>query len=1356
MIKTLCVGFMTLFLSLHAGADNLEQVIPEILKPWTSWVLRDNPDIHCPHLYNADQHFCAYPSSLRLNLQTTGGQFEQSWTVYDRSWIKLPGNTEQWPLNVTSNNKRIAIINQNGQPAIALDDGEYTIKGKFAWRQTPKSLQLPANTGLVYVKLDGKPIPQPDIRNGKLWLNTMQSQIHENNRLTLTVFRKISDTQPLKITTVIEMDVAGQPRETVLDGALLKGFSAAGLYSQLPARIDQNGQLRLQIRPGHWEVSIDSIKNAATTAIQLTAFASPWPVQELWAFEHQAHLRQVQITDKNTIDPQQTRLPAHWKHLPTYALGAGETLQWTVIKRGDPNPEPDQLNLKKSLWLDFTGEAYTVKDEISGRLSRHWRLNVSPEVSLGQAMVDGQPQYITRLKDESSDGIELRQGNVNLIADSRIARLDGALSASGWQTHFNQVSATLNLPMGYQLFKLSGAHAPGSWLNQWTLLDLFLVLITAIACYRLWGLHWGIIALLTLTLTWHEIDAPQLIWLNLIMTIALIKALGQGRLLKILSLYRSLVMLALVLTSLVFVVYQARTALYPQLERHSYGPQPIPRQASRTSRLEVEQAREEILAEPMVGKVSKYEQSYMDLSSGGVPKPAMPKPLMMDPDAMIQTGPGLPNWTWRRYAIQWDGPVQENQTIEITLISPAWHRLLNIMRILLVISLVWRLFDRPGGDGWRWSHYMPTRALGNWCLLPLLIIGAVQDARADYPSAALLEDLKKHLLKPADCLPQCATIESLHIKLSGDSLLMTVKAHASKEVALPLPVPIHKWLPSKVQLDLKPAKTLFRRQDQTLWLSMKPGVHNLLISGTIAQLSEFKIDFQLKPQHISYDLSGWSADISGDQIKQAQSLGFHRIANNETPDIQRLVNNDIPVFAEVTRHIELGLDWTVSTTVSLTAGNALPSILQVPLIDGESVITDGITVKNRQAIVTLNQTTPSVQWRSTLAKTSLLRLIATDKVPFNEIWQLNTSPIWHIDYDGIPVIYHQRQGQHWQPEWHPWPMERVKIHISRPEGIKGNTKTIDQSQLVLTPGQSLTTAKLSFDLRSSLGGQHTVSIPADSELMSVMINGNPMPVRLTAGTITLPINPGPQSIAIEWREPRGIGAGVFGTTDVNLGTASVNASLTIKPGHQRWVLFAGGPLLGPAVLFWGVFFVIVLIAIGLSRIKDMPLNVWHWLLLGIGLSASAPAAGVLIVGWLLALRSKAQMRPISHAGLFNLYQVILVGLTALSLLTLFYVIQQGLLGTPDMQITGNHSGRYALNWYTDRSEARLANAWLISVPLVIYRVIMLLWAIWLAFALLHWLRWGWSCYTSNGYWREWHWSQKQSVDPHTKADNGQS
>ena len=43
------------------------------------------------------------------------------------------------------------------------------------------------------------------------------------------------------------------------------------------------------------------------------------------------------------------------------------------------------------------------------------------------------------------------------------------------------------------------------------------------------------------------------------------------------------------------------------------------------------------------------------------------------------------------------------------------------------------------------------------------------------------------------------------------------------------------------------------------------------------------------------------------------------------------------------------------------------------------------------------------------------------------------------------------------------------------------------------------------------------------------------------------------------------------------------------------------------------------------------------------------------------------------------------------------------------------------------------------MPLLVYRAAMLAWALWLALALLRWLRWGWGCFTAGGGWRPWAW-----------------
>jgi len=310
----------------------------------------------------------------------------------------------------------------------------------------------------------------------------------------------------------------------------------------------------------------------------------------------------------------------------------------------------------------------------------------------------------------------------------------------------------------------------------------------------------------------------------------------------------------------------------------------------------------------------------------------------------------------------------------------------------------------------------------------------------------------------------------------------------------------------------------------------------------------------------------------------------------------------------------------------------------------------------------------------------------------------------------------------------------VTLKITRPKAVAGRTLTIDSSRLQITPGKRATDTELSLVLRSSRGSQHTLTLPQSARLQSVTIDGTTQPIRQSDRSVTLPIKPGAQTIILAWREPTSVTT-LFETSAVDLASDSVNSHISVKPGEERWILFTGGPRLGPAVLFWGGVLLLVPIAWGLGRLAFTPLRHWQWFLLLIGLSQIPLSAGLLIVGWLFALGLRARDHRSMSNRQFDAMQVGLVLLTLVALPLLFYAVKQGLLGLPEMQIAGNDSTADQLNWYQDHSQKALPKAWIFSVPLLVYRLLMLAWSLWLAYALLGWLRWGWDCFAGQGLWR---------------------
>ena len=91
-------------------------------------------------------------------------------------------------------------------------------------------------------------------------------------------------------------------------------------------------------------------------------------------------------------------------------------------------------------------------------------------------------------------------------------------------------------------------------------------------------------------------------------------------------------------------------------------------------------------------------------------------------------------------------------------------------------------------------------------------------------------------------------------------------------------------------------------------------------------------------------------------------------------------------------------------------------------------------------------------------------------------------------------------------------------------------------------------------------------------------------------------------------------------------------------------------------------------------------------------------------------------------------------LSLIALAALFGAVSNGLLGNPEMQIAGNGSSHTLLNWYQDRIGDSLPQVWVISLPVLAYRFLMLAWSMWMAFALIRWLQWGWGCFSHDRLW----------------------
>jgi len=1378
MLRTCARLLLLSTVALPASAGPLgRESVPDALKPWIPWALHGAEERQCPYFYNSnEQRQCAWPSQLALAVTGKGGSFSFQVSAFRALWMPLPGDSKHWPQDIRVDGKPAVVVGQGERPGVEISAGAHIISGSFAWNELPESLLLPDAIGLVALTSNGNRVALPNLDGwGRLWLKRQAERSEGAERVEIRVNRLVTDDIPLTLSTRIELTASGKNQELLVPNVLLSGFVPLSLTSLLPARFEPDGRLRVQVRPGRWQLLAAARNMAPQSALTLPKTSDRLaPPEEVWAFEARPALRLANVEGVPSVDPQQTTLPQEWKSFPAFLMKPGDSMRLHQTKRGDPEPEPDRLALARSIWLDFDGRGYTVQDQISGTITRAWRLELASPQTPGRIAVDGIDQYITRLGADNAPGVELRRGTAHIVADSRIESGGRTLSATGWLQDFNQLSATLHLPPGWRLLHASGVdRAPQAWIERWTLLDFFLVLIVTLAAGRLFGWRWGVAVLIALTLSYHERGAPTWTWLNLLAAVALLRVLREGRLRKWVAGYRWLALLGVTLLLIPFAVDQVREALYPVLEHRwqAIGDQaarydqagvvagmaqnqPVPAAApapppaampEKEAEPPEQRARPEPKALPRAGKLKQEAPSVESrYYSDSMARSSLDQ---IDPNAKVQTGPGLPQWSWNDYQLIWSGPVEHTQAMHLWLLSPAGAKLATLLRLALLVALLARLAST---GPIRLPHLRAGSAAVLLATFALLVSAPGGRALAQStPDPDMLDELRDKLLAPPDCLPNCAEISRLKLTAAGNSLQVRLEAHAAADTALPLPGGASSWLPERVSVDGAPARGLMRRAG-SLWVQLAKGVHQIAMESNLAERPSVQLALPLRPHRVEASLSGWTLDGLGDGGEPGESLLLSRVAGKGRA-AQAEAGETLPPFLRVERILNLGLTWDATTRVVRAGASSAPVLVKVPLLEGESVTRSEVRVQDGVAMVNLGPQTSEFSFGSALKESARLALVAPSDSSQIQVWRLNLGSQWHVQLSGIPVIHQQDESGRWLPEWRPWPGEQVALALTKPAGMPGQTLTLDRSVLTLSPGIRATDADLRLSLRSSRGGQHAVQLPEGAVLQSVAINGQTQPIRLEGRALSLPVTPGAQQIDIAWREPRGVSM-MFAGSPVDTGTAGVNGALHLKLPEGRWLLFTGGPAMGPAILFWGVVIVLVPIAVALGRIRLTPLKAYEWFLLALGLTQAPMLTAVIVAGWLLALGVRRRFgEAYSSNRWFNFGQVLLALLTIAAIVSLFWAVENGLLGYPEMQVAGNGSDLWNLHWYQDRTRAALPSAWVVSVPMMVYRLLMLAWALWLAYALLKWLRWAWECFSDHGYWRRLELWKKPTAAPKGSA-----
>jgi len=1336
----------------------LAQDVPPALRDWQGWVLHDSPQHGCPFLANsrpqAGSYQCIWPGRLTIDTAKSGGHFSLDVRVDAASWVGLPGDEHSWPQQVAVNNKAWPVLNRDGQPSLRLEPGDYTIQGNLPWDARPARLRVPLSIGLVSLSVDGGAVDRIERNGDQLTLGEAAVAQRQADALSVHVYRHLTDGMPAVLDTQLQLNVTGSAREKVLGPALPKGFIATSLDSDVPAQWEPDGRLRLQLRPGQWTVHLSA---RATDTLREISLAPPaddvWPKQEVWSYSDDSSLRSTRV-EGHATDAAQAGVPNDWRELPAYVLDQNDGLAIQQGTRGGEGGAGNQIHLERQIWLDFDGRGFNVSDHLTGTLPRAQRLDVGMPWQLQRAAQGDDPLLVTDLG-QGKTGVELRNANLNLFAGLRVADRSGSLPGAGWLASLENIDAVLHLPYGYRLIGAGGVdRSPDSWIAHWSLLDLFVVALIALLAGRLLGWRWAVIAALFLILSQHETGAPR--WtLGVALAFALLmRALPAGRLRQGAQLASTLALALAIVWTLPFAKTQLEDALHPQLEGNNAYPAAMQHAAAGY----VEKAKKQEVAPP-----AGLDEAEMSAAPAPPPAPASPAqvaqsaPLSanaprrelanitvtasalqtqistntMDSHSIIQAGAGEPSWDVdNNYRLSWSGPVTSEQSMRLV-IAPAWLvRWLRVLMLGFLVALLTQLarsFVKPSDTSWRIWRFGSTAAA---CLL---LAGLPHVARAQaMPTQDLLRQLQSRLLEAPKCAPDCAVVAAATLQAKDDQIAIEWEVHVGASVALPLPRVDAGLQLISATVDGHANATIGKHDDEML-VRLEPGVHKVGLSYRAQPIDSTTLHFALRPQWVTFNGQGWSLDgVDGGRLL-GDSVTLNRIRTVADGKPASVSQQAFPPYVRITRNIVLGVDWTVVNTVERIAPSDGGFSLQLPLLPGEHPLGDDMRVQDGRIVITFNAGVGEVSWTSRLDHADTLKITAPALSDHAEAWQVHVSPIWHVEAQGVPVGDNADGLQ-----FAPLPNETLRLNVSRPKAVEGDSLAFDIVNANVSVGDRATETELIVIARSTRGGEHAITLPAGTELLGATRDDEQLSLAVKDGKLSLPLLPGKHRYEIRLREPRGIGTHVA-TPALALGAPSANIGLNLKLPEDRWVLWTWGPRVGPAVLYWSQLIVLLVAAWVLARYAPTPLRFYQWLLLGLGFSAFAWSAYAFVVLWLilLGLRARHDVAVTKLAGTrFNLVQALLAVVTVLALATLVSAVPKGLLGLPDMHVAGNGSSAWDLNWFADQTKDVLPQGGVFSVSLWFYKIAMLAWALWLANALIGWLRWGFDAWTKGGYWKK--------------------
>jgi len=1155
-------------LPLWSGSLRAQELrtIPSPLREWVSWVLEKEPTRGCPEIEGV--HRCVWYRGGQITTRSNGATFTFTVDTNQHRMVQIPGELRAWPQSVRVQSgdqaRLVPVVSKRGVPHVELSRGTHEISGEFLWSVVPQSLLVPRDMGTITLVVDGEQVPRlKRDKEGKVWLGHAEERPKDDqDTVSFSVARLLWDGVPFLVDTAITMRVTGRPRRMVLPEPLPPGSILVSYTSPLEIGFPASGELEIELMPGVHVLALRTLYNTPPSSLAAPKILTTgWPEEEYWAWEPEERLRRIRVAGGTEVDPARAPIPSQWKSYSVYAVPIGSQITFEEIQSGEiVAQEKPRYSLNRQAWIHPDGGTLTISDTLRRTAGRAGRLNASQELVLHRVLVDKNAVMISKDPDGGAEGVELRSKRPSIIAEGEFVRTRG-IPAVGWDTDVENVEWSVHIPTGWSLLHVGGPDSvTGSWVTGWTSSSVITVIAITL-CFAIltsWGSVVAAAALLVfptpaimgaLTLIllvqgarrWfggspshRVIDLFLILFLllpvadevlrlafpslapqprhepSVLVQILLDTLSGLPGLLVmvcaflvsivLLAMKRStgagiaggifvLVLLARTLIDIRSPVPSAKTNLRPRPENQD---DVITRFAADVDLLRKQQniMRSELLSEDAAKKEESLEQK------------------LSDPNAIPQTGVGLPLWSGNSATLKWEGKVDSrSSTVELILLSPFDLRLIAIVYLLSSLILISNIL-RQGKRA--------TRTIGASLLVPTLLF--VQSSRADdiayFPTQDLLEELGNRITAN-ECKKECVSNPRLHIGATAEEVIIDAEVHSLGTSAWPLPGPLSSLVPTSVLIDNAEA-SLAREGDDTIWVKIPEGIHRIRAIGYLPHPSHNVVRFRMRPGHFTYELGPWKVGGLDDRGMVGDAL--HLSLPLEGPLSKLNTDRDPSPWYQITRHLELDVDWSVKTTVERNGHISKPSMIEVPLLEGEVVRGRDMRVHEGVAQVAFIEGARTVSWRGEIPKEGTITLESPKSETVSEAWKVMCTTTWQCSHSSA-IRRNESEGSVVEEIFYPFPGDPLELMVRRPTGKVGPTKTLLSVHHTISRAKRELTGVLAFKVLSSKRSTETITLPQGAELTSIEREKQRLNVPLKDSSINVPIELGESSYEVHWRMP---------------------------------------------------------------------------------------------------------------------------------------------------------------------------------------------------------------------------------------------